>query len=339
MIKETIEKLIGKNNLSLDESYSLMIKIMNGEANNSQIASILTALKSKGEVKEEMAGFVKAMREKSIKINAENPKTIDVCGTGGDCSGTFNISTAAAVVIAGAGIPVAKHGNKSMSSKSGSADVLAELGININLSPEKTEEALNKVGISFLFAQLYHPAMKNVAPVRKELGIGTVFNFLGPLTNPAGTKRQVVGVLNNKVSKLMAESIQYLDMEKVCFVCTEDKYDEITLTGDTNVIEYTSGGYFTYSVNNDSFDYPSAKIEELLGDTSKVNAEIINNILSSKENNTAVNVVCANAAMGLYSAGYSGNLNDCKSAAEESIFSGKALSVLNELREFGEQNK
>ena len=339
MIKEKIEKLIEKKNLSLEESYSLMTNIMNGKANNSQIASILTALKSKGEVKEELAGFIKAMREKSIKVNAENPNTIDVCGTGGDGSGTFNISTAAAFVVAGTGVPVAKHGNKSISSKSGSADVLVDLGININLSSEKTEEALNKIGISFLFAPLYHPAMKNVAPVRKELGIRTVFNFLGPLTNPANTKRQVIGVLNNKISKLMAESIQYLDMEKVCFICTEDQYDEITLTGDTNVIEFTSGGYSTYSVDNESFDYPSNNIEDLKGDTSKVNADIINNILSSKENNTALNVVSANAAMGLYAAGYSANLNECKSAAEESIFSGKALSVLNQLRDFGEKNK
>ncbi len=339
MIKETIEKLIEKENLALDEAYSLMTKIMDGEANNSRIAAILAALKSKGEVKEELAGFIKAMREKSIKVKAENPNTIDVCGTGGDASGTFNISTAAAIVVAGAGITVAKHGNKSISSKSGSADVLVDLGININLSPEKTEEALNKIGISFLFAPQYHPAMKNVAPVRKELGIRTVFNFLGPLTNPANTKRQAIGTLNNHVSKLMAEAVQYLDMEKVSFICTEDKYDEITLTGDTNVIEYTSGAYSTYSLNNDSFDYPSNSIEELKGDTSKANAVIIDSILTNKESNAEVNVVCANAAMGLYVAGYSNNLSDCKPAAEESIFSGKALSVLNQLRDFGEKNK
>ncbi len=339
MIKSTIEKLIAKENLSLEESYSLMKKFMNGEANNSQISAILTALKSKGEVKEELAGFIKAMREKSIKVKAENPNTIDVCGTGGDGSGTFNISTAAAIVVAGAGIPVAKHGNKSISSKSGSADVLVDLGININLSSEKTEEALNKIGISFLFAPIYHPAMKNVGPVRKELGIRTVFNFLGPLTNPANTKRQAIGTLNNAVSKLMAESVQYLDMQKVCFVCSEDKYDEVTLTGDTNVIEYTSGGYSTYSISGESFDYPSTKITELQGGTSTANAEIINNILSSKENNSAVNVVAANAAMGLYVAGLSSNLNECKAAAEESIFSGKAKSILNQLRDFGVKNK
>ena len=190
MIKYYIEKVIDKENLTIKEAYDAMDKIMSGEVNPSQLAGFLIALKSKGETAEEIGGFANAMRNKSIKLDVEGENIIDVCGTGGDYSGTFNISTTTAFIVAGAGIKVAKHGNRSISSNSGSADVLSELGININLNAEQSQRALTKVGISFLFAPNFHPAMKYAAPVRKELGIKTVFNLLGPLTNPANTKKQ-----------------------------------------------------------------------------------------------------------------------------------------------------
>ena len=205
---------------------------MSGNENNSKIASLLTALKIKGETSEEVAGFVKAMREKVINIKCENERVIDVCGTGGDGSGTFNISTAVSFVVAGAGVNVAKHGNRSISSKSGSSDVLHELGVDVQLNPELSEKALNEIGIAFLFAPLYHPAMKHVAPIRKELEFRSIFNILGPLTNPAGVKRQMIGTFNDDTAKLMTDAIKLLEMEKVAFLCTNNSFDEITLTDD-----------------------------------------------------------------------------------------------------------
>src|SRR3989304_7186624 len=214
-----LEKLLENFDLSFAESYNLMNEIMQGSINNSHLSGILIALKLKGESAEEIAGFASAMRENSQKIICDDENMIDVCGTGGDNSGSFNISTAVAFTVAGAGVKVAKHGNRSISSKSGSADVLEELGININLSKEQSEEALDKVGMAFLFAPLYHPAMKHAGQVRKELGIKTVFNMLGPLTNPAGVKRQMIGTFSIKAAETMCEAAKYLGHKKVCFVC------------------------------------------------------------------------------------------------------------------------
>lgn len=238
-MKELLEKIIEKNDLSFYEAYTAMYSIMSGKENNSQIASLLTALKMKGETSEEVAGFVKAMREKVIKIECSDDQTIDVCGTGGDGSGSFNISTAVAFVVAGAGIPVAKHGNRSISSKSGSSDVLHELGVDVNLTPEHSQWALDKIGIAFLFAPLYHPAMKHVAPIRNELKFRSIFNILGPLTNPAGVKRQLIGTFNDKVAALMAEALKHLEMNNVAFVCTNNSFDEISLSHNSKVIDYT----------------------------------------------------------------------------------------------------
>lgn len=338
MIKSIIEKLIEKENLSFDESISSMESIMEGKVNNSHLAAFLIALKAKGETAIEIAGFAKAMRNKSIKIETDINDLIDVCGTGGDYSGTFNISTAAAFVAAGAGIRVAKHGNRSISSNSGSADVLAELGVNINLNAEQIQQALDKVGISFLFAPNFHPAMKYAATVRKELGIKTVFNLLGPLTNPAGTRKQLIGVYNNKSSKLMSEAVKHLEMEKVCFVCTDNKMDEISLCDDTDVNEFNIVSELNqYKITNDTFGYPKLKLIDIKGDSPKYNAELITDLFMNKKRTPAFFVVSANSAVALYSAGYSKDINICREAAEESIFSGKALQKLNELKKFGEK--
>ena len=337
MIKNYIEKILDKENLSIKEAYDAMDNIMSGNVNNSQLAGFLIALKSKGESAEEIAGFAKAMRNKSIKVETENDNLIDVCGTGGDYSGTFNISTAAAFVVAGAGVRVAKHGNKSISSSSGSADVLSELGININLNAEQSGKALEKVGMSFLFAPNYHPAMKYAAPVRKELGMKTVFNLLGPLTNPAKTKKQLIGVYNNKSSKLMSEAAEHLEMEKVCFICTGDKIDEISLAEETLVNEFNKNESLKqYKISHETFNYPKLNIEEIKGEAPKYNAELILNLFTNKKKDAAFYVTSANAALALYCANYSEDLNICKEAAEESILSGKALAKLNELKCFGE---
>jgi len=337
MIKEYIENIAEGNNLTLEESYNVMRNIMSGEVNDSQISGLLIALKTKGETAEEVAGFAKAMRDMGVKIKSSDPNTIDVCGTGGDGSNTFNISTAVSFVVAGAGVKVAKHGNRSISSKSGSADVLNELGVNINLSPVESEVALNEVGIAFLFAPNYHPAMKYAAPVRKSLGIKTIFNILGPLTNPAGTKKQLIGVFNSKTAKLMAEAAFHLDMERVCFISTANSFDEISLTDDTDVFDYSlQNGIKNYKISSSMLGYTLIDIKKIKSDSANNNSLIILSVLRDKIKNEAYYVIAANAALALLVAGISDNITECRLAAEESILSGKAYDKLNKLKSFGE---
>ncbi len=340
MIKSYIESISEGNNLQLADAYVIMQHIMNGECNNSQISGLLLALRTKGETPEEVAGFVKAMRDKSLKITSRNTNTIDVCGTGGDGSNTFNISTAASFVVAGAGVHVAKHGNRSVSSKSGSADVLSHLGISLNLSPELTEQVLNEIGIAFLFAPVYHPAMKYAAEVRRELGIKTIFNILGPLTNPAGTKKQLVGVFNNKTAKLMAEAAGYLDMERIVFLSTENCLDEISLAGITNVYEYNVNSKLKeYEIDSRAFGLPEVEPSKIKSDSTENNAKIFLSVLKDKTKDEAFSVVVANAAMALHVAGLSKDLVECKYIAEESILSGKAFEKFTALKNFGEKHQ
>ncbi len=337
-MKEYLEKVIEGNSLSFNEAYKIMYSIMSGNENNSQIASLLTALKMKGETSEEVAGFVKAMREKVIKIQCDDEYAIDVCGTGGDGSGSFNISTAVAFVVSGAGVSVAKHGNRSISSKSGSSDVLHELGVDVNLTPEHSQWALSKIGIAFLFAPLYHPAMKHVAPIRKELQFRSIFNILGPLTNPAGVKRQLIGTYNDDTTKLMSDAVEHLEMDKACFVCTNDSFDEISLSHTTNVVEYSPEMKNIYKLTYESFNFPKINLDEIKGNSAKENAEIIYNIYSKKEKNAPYYVVAANSALALKVSGVSDDLQTCIEMAEDSIQSGKALQKLNELKSFEENN-
>ena len=330
-----LEKLLENFDLSFDESYDLMNEIMRGSINNSHLSGILIALKLKGESAEEIAGFASAMRENSQKIICDDENMIDVCGTGGDNSGSFNISTAVAFTVAGAGVKVAKHGNRSISSKSGSADVLEELGININLSQDHSTKALNEIGIAFLFAPLYHPAMKHAAPVRKELGIKTVFNMLGPLTNPAGVKKQLIGVFDNKSARIMSQSAKHLDYKKACFICCGNRFDEIYLGETTKVFEFNKTEPIKeYSISNESFKYAKTTEEDIKGSSPKVNANIIQSVFEGKEKNGAFRTITANAALALYCSEYSTDLLECTNAAEESIISGNAMNKLNELRNF-----
>lgn len=339
-MKEYLEKIIAGNNLTFDEAYKVMYSVMSGNENNSRIASLLTALKMKKETPEEVAGFVKAMREKMISIKCDDEKLIDVCGTGGDGSGTFNISTAVAFVVAGAGVKIAKHGNRSISSKSGSSDVLHELGVDVQLSPELSEKALNEIGIAFLFAPLYHPAMKHVAPIRKELEFRSIFNILGPLTNPAKVKRQLIGTFNDETARLMAEAVKYLEMENVCFLCTNNSFDEVSLTHTTKVIDTKgSSSMHIYELTHEDFGFPKIELKDILGGDAKENAKIIYDIFSYKEKSAAYYVVVANAALALKVAGISNGLIDCIEIAEESIQSGRTLNKLNQLKEFGEKYK
>lgn len=337
MINETLEQLINKKDLTFSESENVANLFMHGEVNNSQIAALLTGLRVKGETATEIAGFASAMRSNGVKINVNDKNIIDVCGTGGDNSGSFNISTAVAFVVAGAELKVAKHGNRSITSKSGSSDVLKELGVNIELTPQQSEEAINSIGISFLFAPIYHPAMRFVGPVRLELGFKTIFNVLGPLTNPANTLKQMIGTFNSDIALKMAEAAKLLGMERVAFVCTNNQYDEITLTHPTQIVELNNSDISVSQISSSTFKYPGINLDSIKGGTPKENAEIILNIYDNKSTTEQFNVVAANAALALYTSGSYKTLQDAQIAAEDSIKSGKALKKLNELIDFGKE--
>jgi len=330
---ELLNKLISGKNLSFDEASSVMQNILKNEISDVLKASYLIALKAKGETPDEIAGFAQTMRDNSIKLNLATNSFIDVCGTGGDSSGTFNISTAVTFVAAGAGLKIAKHGNRSISSKSGSADVLKEMGVRIDLSKEETENLLDNSGIAFLFAPLYHPAMKFVASVRRELAMKTVFNMLGPLTNPAGTKKQLIGTYNLEAANKMAEAAKYLDMEKISFICTDNRFDEVTLSGNTDVITYTANEALTFeNFSPADFGYPQLALSDVKGGEPVENAGILLKIFNSKSHTPHTYVACANAALAIKTAGISDNLKECVEIAEDAIFSGKALAKLEELK-------
>jgi anthranilate phosphoribosyltransferase len=337
MIKTTLNKLFENEDLTFLEAEEVANLLMSGKVNNSQIASLLTALRIKGETANEIAGFANAMRNNGVKLIANSENLIDVCGTGGDNSGSFNISTAVSFVVSGAGINVAKHGNRSITSKSGSSDVLKELGVNIELSPEQSQKALNEIGIAFLFAPIYHPAMKNVAPTRLELGFKTIFNVLGPLTNPANTKTQMIGTYNYEIASKMAEAAKILQMNRVTFVCTNNQFDEITLTDNSQIFEINGNNPVSVSqINANTFNFKQISIEEIKGGTPKENSKIILDILNNQSSEAQFNVVVANAAIALYTSGKFLNISEAQEAATNSIKSGRALEKLNKLVKFGQ---
>jgi anthranilate phosphoribosyltransferase len=335
MIKDTIGKIISNENLSIDEAYSAMESILTGEVNPSLLSGFLTALKMKGETSHEIAGFASAMKKHSVRISSDVTNTIDVCGTGGDFSGSINISTAVSFVVAGTGINVAKHGNRSITSKAGSADVLEYMGVDIHLSPEESEKALHEIGITFLFAQDYHPSMKYAAPVRKELGFRTVFNILGPLTNPAGVTKQLTGTYNDETAQLMCTASQHLGFDRVCFVCSDNQFDEISLSGSTRVYEYDKvKGINHYSISHKSFEYPSSPFSDIKGDNAEYNSKRIIELLKTRRKDSFYYTVSANAAMALYSSKFSDDIITCLRAAEDSLNSGSAYEKYLLLKNF-----
>jgi len=249
MFKEILNKIVTGENLNEKEAYETMNEIMQGITTPAQIASFLTALRVKGETVEEITGCARAMRENAVSLKETYPLAVDTCGTGGDTKGTFNISTVAAFVAAGTGIMVAKHGNRGVSSKSGSADVLEALGINIILTPSQVEECLQKLGIAFFFAPVFHPAMKHAIGPRREIGFRTIFNLLGPLTNPAGVKRQIVGVYDPDITELIAGVLKRLGAQNAMVVCGEGGIDEISITGFTKITQIKNREIATYYIN------------------------------------------------------------------------------------------
>ncbi|MDP3733301.1 MAG: anthranilate phosphoribosyltransferase [Candidatus Daviesbacteria bacterium] len=314
--------------LSSKEAGFLLEKIISGELNPFQSAAVLVGLRTKGETVEEILGFIQTMRKHMIKIKA--PGAIDIVGTGGDGSGTFNISTAASFVVAGCGVKVAKHGNRAASSKCGSADVLERLGVNINLLPDQAEEVFEKVGMVFLFAPFFHPAMKKIAPIRKELGIRTIFNFLGPFLNPAGTKRQLLGVPNIKIAAKLAKVAVKLKFDHLLLVASEDGMDEITTTARTKIFEVRGYRIKSYSISPKQFGIKPTTKQELMGKDIKDNVSIIKNILKGKRN-AKRDIVVLNTAAAIYLAGKTKNIFDGILLAEQSIDSGSAMAILENL--------
>ena len=330
-MKTHIEKCLAGEHLTIEEASSALRTIMTGQATDAQIAGILIALRAKGETVDELVGFARTMREHGIKLHIEDPNAIDMCGTGGDCSGTFNISTVASFVVAGARVTVAKHGNRSVSSQSGSADVLTALGVNIQCSAETVQSCINRIGIGFLFAPLFHPAMKHAAKPRMELGVRSIFNMVGPLTNPAGVKRQLVGVYNAQVAPLLAGALQKLGAERACVVHSDDGLDEVTLSSGTIVHEVNGNEPLKeYRLQPKDFGFPLHSLENLHGGDKTNNAAITLELLQGKKC-PARDVVIANAALGIYIGGKTKTIIEGKQKAEESIDSGKALEKLQQL--------
>lgn len=330
MIKEAINLLVQGEDLSEDKMTEAMRDIMEGKSTDAQIASFLTALRLKGETVEEITGAAKVMREKVNSIKAPE-YTVDTCGTGGDMSHTFNISTTSAIVVAACGIPVAKHGNRSVSSKSGSADVLEALGVKIDLTPEKVEKCLETTGFGFMFAPLFHPAMKYAMGPRKEMGIRTIFNILGPLTNPAGAKRQVLGVFSDSLTETMARVLANLGIVHAFIVHGEDGLDEITNTQKTKISELKDGSTDTYFIAPEDLGFKRARKEDLLGGTAEENAKITIDILKGKKDPKR-DITIMNAAAAILTADRAKSFSDAVEKAAETIDSGKALRKLEEIK-------
>ncbi len=329
MIKEAIYQLINGNDLTYDQAREVMEEMMTGTATQAQMGGFLTALRMQGETIDEITAFATVMREKGVKIEPKR-EVIDIVGTGGDEVGTFNISTTSSFVVAAGGVPVAKHGNRSVSSKSGAADVLENLGARLDLSPEQNEAVLNQCDVCFLFAQKYHSSMKYAAPVRKELGVRTVFNILGPLSNPAAATMQLLGVYDRKLAKPLAQVLANLGVTRGVAVCGEDGLDEITLTGETDVHEIRFGEITSYTITPEQFGLRRCALKELVGGEPKENARIAIDILTGREKGAKRDIVVMNAGMSLYLGKDGITLEEGIRMAEELIDNGKAYEKLQE---------
>ncbi len=333
MIKEAIAKVVVKTNLTEAEAEAVMREIMQGEATDAQIAAYITALRIKGETVEEITGSARVMREKAVPVRLDAEYQVDTCGTGGDMAHTFNISTTAAFVVAGAGVAVAKHGNRSVSSKSGSADVLQALGVNIEIPSHRVEECMKEVGIGFLFAPLMHQAMKYAIGPRREIGIRTIFNVLGPLTNPAKVTSQIMGVYAADLTGSLAQALGNLGTVHAFVVHGMDGLDEITITDRTKVSEFKNGNVADFFIHPADFGMDAGTAEDLKGGDAKDNAAITTEILRGRKD-ARRDIVLLNAAAGLVASGKASDFHNGIRIAAESIDSGAALKKLEQLRAF-----
>jgi anthranilate phosphoribosyltransferase len=334
LIGEGIKKLVDGTNLSFEEAQGIFHEIISGEATSAQIAAFLTALRMKGETVEEIAAFAQVMRENCLRIKPNvNGRLLDTCGTGGDKLKTFNVSTTAAFVIVGAGVAVAKHGNRSVTSRSGSADVLEQLGVNLAVGPEIVEKAIEQTGIGFMFAPIFHPAMKNAVAPRREIGIRTVFNLLGPLTNPANANVQLLGVYDLKLTERLAYVLKELGCKEAMVVHGIDGLDEISTLGKTAISRLKDGKVTTMKISPKDLKVKQVSVQDLEGGTSEENAEMTFRLLSNVYSNgeARTDIVLANAAAGLIVSGKAQNFSEGIELARESIRSGSAYAKLKDL--------
>ncbi|WP_404807193.1 anthranilate phosphoribosyltransferase [Methanobrevibacter smithii] len=332
MIKEAILKVVNGNDLNAKEAYGAMDEIMSGEASEVQMSAYLTALSMKGETIEEITASTKAMRAHCVKL-LNDEEVLEIVGTGGDGSNTFNISTTSSIVISAAGVPVAKHGNRSASSKCGAADVLEALGVNIYIEPEKSLKILKEINLCFLFAQNYHLAMKFVAGVRKELSIRTIFNILGPLTNPAGATMQVLGVYDESLVKPLCEVLKNVGVKSALSVYGQDGLDEISVSDKTSVCELRDGRLKCYEIAPEDFGMGRCSKEDIVGGNPRENAEITLSILNGQKGPKR-NAVVLNSAAALYVAGKADSIEDGVRLASEIIDSGRAKKQLEKFIEY-----
>lgn len=334
MIKDCIKKLVDGQDLSFRESEEAMDEIMTGAATASQISSLITALRIKGETPEEITGFAKVMRVHALKLAPRSAYFVDTCGTGGDVSGTYNVSTTASFIAAGAGVVIAKHGNRAVSSKCGSADLLEKLGIKIDLPPEKVAGCIDSIGIGFIFAPVFHQAMKHAAPTRKEIGIRTIFNILGPVSNPANTKGQLMGVYSENLTRVMAEVLKNQGCETAMVVYGTDGIDEISISGSTKISHLSGGIIKEYSVEPENFGIRKQALSSISGGSSEENAAIAKNILEGKEKGAKRDVALLNAAAAIVVGKKAADMKEGLELAKISVDSGAALDKLLKLKEF-----
>jgi anthranilate phosphoribosyltransferase len=333
MIREALGKIVAGADLSKDEAREVMGEIMRGEATQAQIGAFITALRMKGETADEIAGCAMAMRENAIPVTPERNGLVDTCGTGGDGSGTFNISTTAAFVAAGAGLPIAKHGNRSVSSRCGSADLLQALGVNMELGPDQVARCIDEVGIGFLFAPMLHPAMKHALGPRREIGLRTIFNILGPLCNPARARRQVLGVYDERMTELLAEVLRTLGAEHVLVVHGADNLDELSVTGTNKVSQLREGCIETYSLDPLDLGLPRARLSDLAGGSVEENAATTKALLEGAWGPKR-DVLLLNAAAALVVGGKAASLREGLVLAAEALDNGSARKKLSQLVEF-----
>ena len=321
-MKETLSKVVAGGKMTEQEAFDTMDQIMKGGATTGQLMSMLSVMRYRGETVEEMTGFVRAMRENMTKMDIEDPTIVDTCGTGGDGASTFNISTAVSIVLASMGVKVAKHGNRKVSSKSGSADVLEALGIPIDTTPDQGAKALVEKGMTFMFAPLYHQAMKHAGPARQELGFRTVFNLLGPMSNPANAKRQLIGIYDTNYAEKMAKTLRELGSTDVLLVTGRDGLDEITVTGKTDVVELKDDKVTRFTISPEDFGLALGNLEDIRISKTDESAKIIKDVFYGRANESATTIVTLNAAAGLYIAGKATNLGQGVELVQKAIQEG-----------------
>ncbi len=335
MIKQLIKKITSNIDLTKEETERLFDILMKGEATDSQIGAVLVGLKMKGETVEEISSAASVMKREAVKVPvSDRSKLVDTCGTGGDRVNTFNVSTITAFVVAGAGAKVAKHGNRSVSSKCGSADIMEALGVNIQMPPEKAAQAIEKIGLAFLFAPIYHPAMKNVIKQRREIGVRTIFNLLGPLSNPADAKFQLMGVYDKNLVEPLTKVLSQLGVKRAFVVHGVEGLDEVSITAETVVGELNDDEINIYRVKPEDFGLKRASLSEIQGGDLEHNLKIALSILEGKDYSPKTDFVALNAAFALKVSGIVENIKDGIELAKETIYSKKAFEVLQKLREF-----